>query len=216
MSGLRKVIDATLLASVMNLTVEEAHKNLKEAENLALVKKRPGDVPRPYFLHDEIYDLFARYKPIPSERRLEVSEKVREYYDNRIREQRTLLAQFPNLRTRHANLWSLARIENMHYALWYYGMEGYAHYFAIMSDAMSTDDMVFQSLVHLELDRTLQQMRIFSPMPDGMELYVKWDEGIRSAEVDIEEGQLAEAEKKLNTLIPSDLPPYIQAYWQFV
>jgi tetratricopeptide (TPR) repeat protein len=216
MSGLRKGVDATLLASAMNLTVEEAHKNLKEAENLALVKKRPGDVPRPYFLHDEIYDLFAKYKPIPHERRLEVAAKVREYYDNRILEQRTLLAQFPNLRARHANLWNLARIENMHYALWYYGMEGYAHYFALMSDAMSTDDMVIQSLIHLELDRTMQQMRTFSPMPVDMELYVKWDQEIRSAEIDIEEGQLAEAEEQLSKPIPSDLPPFIQAYWQFV
>jgi len=216
MSGLRKGVDATLLASVMNLTVEEAHKNLQDAENLALVKKRPGDVPRPYFLHDEIYDLFARHKPIPHERKLEVAEKVREYYENRISEQRALLAQFPNLRARHANLWNLARIENMHYALWYYGMEGYAHYFALMSDAMSTGDLVIQSLIHLELDRTMQQMRIFSPMPGDLEPYVKWDEEIRSAENDVEEGQVEEAERKLNDPIPSDLPPFIQAYWHFV
>jgi len=216
MSGLRKGVDATLLASVMNITVDEAHRNLKEAENLALVKKRPGDVPRPYFLHDEIYDLFAKYKPIPHQRKVEVAAKVREYYETKILEQRTLLAEFPNLRARHANLWNLARIENMHYALWYYGMEGYAHYFALMSDAMSTDDMVIQSLIHLELDRTMQQMRNFSPMPADMELYIKWDQEIRSAEIDIEEGQLAEAENQLSKPIPSDLPPFLQAYWQFV
>jgi len=216
MSGLRKGVDATLLASVMNLTVEEAHKNLKEAENLALVKKRPGDSPRPYFLHDEIYDLFARYKPIPHERSLEVSAKVREYYEAKILDQRTLLAQFPNLRARHANLWHLARIENMHYALWYYGMEGYAHYFALMSDAMSMGDMVIQSLIHLELDRTMHQMRTFSPMPGELELYIKWDEEIRSAEIDIEEGQIEEAEKKLAAPILPDLPSFIQAYWHFV
>ncbi len=216
MSGLRKGVDATLLASVMNITVDEAYKNLKEAENLALVKKRPGDVPRPYFLHDEIYDLFARHKPIPHERRLEVALKTREYYENRILEQRTLLAQFPNLRAGHANLWNLARIENMHYALWYYGMEGYSHYFALMSDAMSADDMVIQSLIHLELDRTLQQMLIFSPMPPDLELYIKWDEEIRGAEIDIEAGQLAEAEEKLRAPISPDLPPFIQTYWYFV
>lgn len=217
MGSLRKGVDENLIAKVMQITKEEAKSYLEQAQLLTLVKKRPGgdETTRPYFLHDEIYELFSRYRPLTQAARHSLLEGLNEYYQEEISRWRNALKEFSPLRFRHLKRWRLAQIERMHYALWLGGLRGYSDYFILVTDVRAAGDASTLKMVTNELRMTLGLCKQFGMEDARLTPYLESDQTFRKVE-DLLRKDLSSAQKLLNEMSRDDLPLLLKAYWHYL
>lgn len=216
MGSLRKGVDENLIAKVMQITKEEAKSYLEQAQLLTLVKKRPGDeITRPYFLHDEIYELFSRYRPLAQAARRSLFEALKEYYQEEISRWRNALKEFSPLRFRYLKRWRLAQIERMHYALWLGGLRGYSDYFILVTDVRAAGDASTLNMVTNELRMTLGLCKQFGMEDARLTPYLEHDRAFRMVE-DLLRKDLSSAQKLLNEMSQDTLPLLLKAYWNYL
>lgn len=216
MALLRKGIDAQLLAQVMQITPEEAQSFLHEAEKLTLVKKRPGDdITRPYFLHDEIYDLFNRYRPLAEPARSSLFTRLEAYYNEEISRWRNALKEFSPLRFRYLKRWRLAQIERMHYALWLNGLRGYADYFVLRHDITASGDTSASDMIFSEARVTRGLCKKFNMRIPLVEQYFEIDEKLQAIE-NLLSKDVTLAQQKMKAMVKMDWPPFLKAYWHYL
>ncbi|MCS6993140.1 MAG: ATP-binding protein [Anaerolineales bacterium] len=216
MASLRKGIDARLLQHVMQISPEEAESYLRQVQTLTLVKKRPGDeVTRPYFLHDEMYELFSRYRPLAESARRALFESLEVYYQEEISHWRNELKQFSPLRGRYLKRWRLAQIERMHYALWMNSLRGYSDYFILVTDIRAAGDTSTLSMVINEMRTTLDWCKRFGMDDARLTPYLENDKNFRMVE-DLLRKDLSFAQKLLNEMAQTSLPPLLRAYWNYL
>ncbi|MEW6030732.1 MAG: AAA family ATPase [Chloroflexota bacterium] len=217
MAMLHKGVDSDLLARVMLIGKDEAERNLGLVDKLTLVKRRQGDVPRPYFLHDEIYDLYAR-RAFPDRERKTTYQYIRDYYDWTMEQLDRDMRRYPYLLTRYQNRRRMAQIEMMHYALWFYPWLGFAEYFAQSGNALSMHVNDWDLLLENEFQRTQAGLERAGRFPEELRHYIQWDERIRAIErVSIKPGASQKAREMLDKLrVDESAPAFSKAYWWFL
>lgn len=216
MAALRKGVDARLMSKVMQVSESEATQHLEQASSLTLVKKRPGDdINRPYFLHDEMYELFSRYHPMVESARRSLFQNLDEYYQEEISRWRDELKEFSPLRFRHLKRWRLAQIERMHYALWLGGLRGYGDYFILTTDARAAGDMTTFNLATSELRLTHALCKQFKMEISRLEAYLEHESKFRMVE-ELLSKDLSSAQKLLKEMETHVLPPFLQAYRHYL
>lgn len=216
MASLRKGADSRLISKVMQIPKEEAQAYLDQAQRLTLVKKRPGDeITRPYFLHDEIYELFSRYRPLAQASRQALFENLEEYYREEISHWRNQLKLTSPLRGRYLKRWRLAQIERMHYALWLGGLRGYSDYFILVTDIRAAGDTSTLNMVTNELRMTMNLCKQFGMEDPRLKPYLEIDRTFRMVE-DLLRKDLSSAQKLLNEMPTASLPPLLKAYQSYL
>ncbi|PWH11739.1 MAG: hypothetical protein DDG60_16625 [Anaerolineae bacterium] len=216
MAFLRKGTDALLLSKILQITKEEAQSYLNQAQQLTLVKKRPGDdITRPYFLHDEVYELFHRYQPLAKPARHDLFQVIDEYYQEEISHWRDELKDFSPLRSRYQKRWRLAQLERMHYALWLGGLRGYSDYFILVTDSHAAGDSVTYNLTKSELRLTSKWCKQFGMEDSRQAEYFENEQTFRKVE-ELLSKDLSSAEKLLTEIDPKALPPFLAAYWHYL
>ncbi len=216
MAMLRKGVDAQLLAQVMDVSPEDAANFLSEAEKLTLVKKRPGDdITRPYFLHDEIYEMFNRHRPLAEPARHALFNRLDAYYEKEISRWRDALKEFSPLRFRHLKRWRLAQIERMHYALWLNGLRGYADYFVLRNDLAVSGDTSTRDMLISETRATRALCKRFDMCIPLVEQYFSIDEKLQSIETLLSKDAVT-AQQEINQLVKINWPPFLKACWHYL
>ena len=206
MSVLRRGANAEIISKMLDCTADEAQKWLDIVEQLLLVKKRPGNVAHPYFLHDEMYRLHDQFIKRSHPARERNYERVDTYYQNLINETRQKLERGENqtYATQHRNdLW-IYRVEQVHYALWHNVTEGIGLYFMAASEAIEQREPYAFMLVQNESRRTLTALGESKQNREEIQRlkeYAQIDWKLRLAERKIlVEGKLSDGEKALQKI----------------
>ncbi|MFZ5881991.1 MAG: AAA family ATPase [Chloroflexota bacterium] len=218
MAMLHKGVDVNLLSKVMLIEKNIAEQYLKAIEDLTLVKRLQGDVPRPYFLHDEIYDLYARRVIFDKEPNA-VYKHIQDYYEETLMELEREMRQRPHLLTRSQRRRRTAQIEQMHYALWFYPWQGFAEYFSQSSNALSMHRSDLDSILKDEFHHTQLWLERLGRFPDELKLYVFFDEKLRTIErVSIIKNNAYKTQTMLLEMTKDiqSAPAFCQAYWWFL
>lgn len=215
---LRKGTDDKLLASIMQIDEQQAKNNLNQVQKLILVKRRPGEFSRQYFLHDEIYDLyFERSYPknsegISSEGKLLYS-KISAYYDDETARLRRETREYPYLAGRNQLRLHMAQVEKMHYAVWFDPWLGFSEFFVQSSNAINLREHDWDVLLQTEFNRTAAKLKHFTRYPKALDDYVDWDYRIREIDRASTSGKPNSAEMLLNALPASvDIPFLCSSY----
>lgn len=183
MGLLRRGVNAALLARLEGISEEEARNRLTDAARLTLVKERKAwgkELPTlPYFLHDEIYYMLARYRHIADEERRRVTEVVCKYYDE---EETALQEKFRQgeipwliFHPRHQVL----QAERLHYRIWAEPWEGFTEYFRRAEEALGERDRDQDALLRAEWLRTLDDLKKIGRLPDGLKRVAEADAAVR-------------------------------------
>ncbi len=216
MALLRKGVDARLLSQVMQISTEDAEMYLHTAEKLTLVKKRPGDdITRPYFLHDEIYEMFNHYRPLAEPARKSLFKRLDAYYDEEVSRWRDALKEFSPLRFRYLKRWRLAQIERMHYALWLNGLRGYSDYFILRNDIAVSGDTATRDMLVSEVRATRALCKRFNIYIAPVERYFLIDETLYGIEKQLSQDVLM-AQQEMKKMVKLDWPPFLKAYWHYL
>lgn len=178
MAILHKGVDAELLAQVMRIDEDTARDYLSRIERLTLVKRREGDEPRKWFLHDEVYDLYARRSEYPED----TFENIKIYYERFMKNLDRLMLERSLLLSRYQSRRQMAKIELMHYTLWFHAWRGYAEYFSQSCNNLSTRNGNWENLLEREFIRTKDWLERLGRFPKELEAYVVWDGRIRKVE----------------------------------
>lgn len=178
MAILHKGVDAELLAQVMRINEETAQDFLRRIERLALVKRREGDDPRRWFLHDEVYDLYARRNNYPAD----TFENIKVYYEHFMKDLDRLMHEHSLMLSRYQSRRQMAKIELMHYTLWFDAWRGFAEYFSQSCSNLSVRIGNWENLLEREFIRTKEWLERLDRFPKELETYVIWDGQIRRVE----------------------------------
>lgn len=181
MALLHKGVDADFLSRIMVVSKEKAENYLRQVEQLTLVKKRQGDAPRPYFLHDEIYDLYARQDQ-PIQERERIFNHIKGYYETFKKKTDRDMQEYPHYLSRYKIRRQMAKIEWMHYALWFHPWEGFAEYFSQSCSNLSIRNGDWEVLLEREFARTIEGLEKLGRFPMELAEYINWDGRIRNVE----------------------------------
>jgi len=149
------------------------------AAQLTLVKVRPNE--GRVFLHDEMHTLLEKYvlRQCSEEERDRVYGAILHYYDRLIGEleQRVAQSPFPSPFT-HARL-RHAQAENMHYRLCHRPSQGFAMFFWLAEEALTSHDTEMDMLLRSELLRTVSLLHGRGSLAGLNLLEVKIDTAVR-------------------------------------
>lgn len=226
MALLRKGADAKLLARIMGIPNDEdendpeyktayqkAQEYLEEAALLTLVKERPGDITRRYFLHDEVYDLYAQqaWRDIKAWRRK--YKLIMEYYAEQCATIRSSMETDPKELRRYQVQLRMAQIEIMHYALWFSPWQGFVEYFIQSIDAIAQRVKDWDILLRAEWERTTKDLIKVERYPDELGEYMHWDHKVKPIDrastwkLSIDQGELDALDRVAES--PQLYQPYI-------
>ncbi|NOZ29834.1 MAG: ATP-binding protein [Chloroflexi bacterium] len=219
MASLDKGANADLLAEILRIEPEEAQKYLDAATKLTLVKVRPGNVRRPYFLHDEIYTLFARY--LPPKREEELFGRIIAYYEREMEDLRRNMSEYPVLFTEFQVQHRMAQVERVHYTTWLFPLRGYAAYFEDSCESILSREPSWYQLLRNEFRRTKEKLEELGRSPEKLSelsTYLKWDESLRRAEIALHWlNDIKKAEQLLSQISGSrQMPSLCQAHRHFL
>ena len=156
----RKGVDVQLFIRFMEISKEAVEQYLASVVNLSLVKVRP-ESKRVYFLHDEIYEMFALFWEVKPEEWQRLGDIALMYYDEeetRVLEQ---LRQYPGIERRE-QLEAERRaiqIERIHYALFTDPVQGFEDYFVAAEEALDGRNTELDMLLRTQLLRTLRSLK---------------------------------------------------------
>ncbi len=221
MSVLHKGANASLLSRVMQIEEKDADQYLKAVENLTLVKRRQGDVDRPYFLHDEIYDLYSR-NDLPIGEVEVVYSSIHAYYEGVLKKIDRDMLDHPHFLTRYQTRRRMAMIEGLHYAVWFSPWAGFAEYFSQSSNALSAHVLDWEALLDNEFHSTVAWLKRVHRFPEDLTTYIELDSGLREIErTSVKDKDAKKGTKKAHEmLVENELavsaPPFSQAYWWYL
>ncbi|MBL6983369.1 MAG: hypothetical protein ISR58_19495 [Anaerolineales bacterium] len=154
---------------------DEVESTLKNIRNLAIVKYREGEFNRPFFLHDEIFDLFEKYRPLNNSIRSVRFEVLKKYYDYR----RTTLLKFlfqvqdDLYKRKYQSEIRVIGVELLHYAFWAGMALGFEEYFLRMTEAIENNNPSPFLLIKNEIARSFDLLaihdRIEHPLSDHID-----------------------------------------------
>lgn len=180
MGQLRKGVDAILLSQLLEIDQEDAQSRLEAISRLALVKHRPQGK-RPYFLHDELYDLLERYSYQSRPRQEADTQKIFAYYN---KEESTVLKKLQQdslLRERWESERQALQVEQLHYRLRDSLDAGFSEYFLRAEDALDSRDWELDMLLRAELLRTLSELERVGHTISDLRKDVELDAAVRWA-----------------------------------
>ncbi len=155
------------------------------AHHLALVKHREG-VALPYFLHDEVYTLFAKFFPLSDEKRRHALKTIRQRYETETTILKRKIRRFQAMQADLAYRKRVVDVELVHYAAWVEPMMGFAEYHVRAMEAAEMRDPVPTLLLKHEIYRVLQNLeKNGRSVPQDVWDNVEWSERLRSVERDV-------------------------------
>ena len=181
MAVLRKGTDAKLLSAIMGIkNKEEVKENLGLAAKLTLVKTRLGPNKRRYFLHDEVYDLYASQIPKSTAAWADMFESIKNYYDEELTEIETRMEKNPKQLRYFQSEYRRTQVELMHYVLWFYPWRGFGEYFQQSVEATGQKIQDWNNLLSVEWERTCRILEKENRYPlSGFDQHLKWDDDIK-------------------------------------
>ncbi len=212
MALLRKGTDAKLLSRITSVDEQTSFRNLRLARNLTLVKERPGENKRRYFLHDEVYRLYAKQLMKDELFREETFAKVKEYYEDECQKVWIKMEKEPNNLVEFQAKYRRDLVEKMHYAFYFEPWKGFEEYLGQSIEAVGQKILDWKNLLDVEWKRTQNILEGEERYPQKLPEYMEWDAKIKAIDyastwrLDLSGDKLSEL-KKLG-----EAPPIYQLY----
>lgn len=226
MAILRKGVDAHLLALLLTGKDEKPDKEsaasyLAQVADLILVKRRHRrDASQErFFLHDEIYNLYANHFPLTEANRQHYYQRIIRYYDFEQKELERLERESPMLRGQYRMRLYISHVEAMHYTLRLQPWRGFSFYFVLSESAINQRSKDWDLLLDSELARTKHNLQnLPSPtLPPELESFFEWDKTLRKVNrlsAYYDDDQAAQKIKEIQ--INKNTPSFYIAYYHLL